>query len=95
MRRGNLFRVLRSEEQKEVTKNYGSRQNFHGEITLESGKQGYNIKFNDLPADYQAVHARRRNTTSVAEEGEEEEECDYLSADLMIESSANRMEADQ
>ena len=41
-----------------------------GEIISGNGKQGYNIKFYDFPADDQVVYVLRRNIIVVVEEGE-------------------------
>ena len=58
-----------------------------GEIISGNGKQGYNIKFDDLPAEDQMVYVRRRNIIVVIEEGEEEVECDHVNVDLNTEAS--------
>ena len=67
-----MFHILKSEKQKDDIQKYGNSRNFHGEIISGNGKQGYNIKFDDLPADDQVVYVRRRNIIVVVEEGEEE-----------------------
>ena len=82
IRRDNLFHILKSDKQKEDIQKYGNSRNFHGEIISGNGKQGYNIKFDDLPAEDQMVYVRRRNIIVVLEEGEEEVECDHVNVDL-------------
>ena len=88
IRRDNLFHILKSDKQKEDIQKYGNSRNFHGEIISGSGKQGYNIRFDDLPADDQIVYVRRRNIITVIEEGEEEVECDHENDDLNDEDSS-------
>ena len=73
-----MFHILKSEKQKYDIQKYGNIRNFHGEIISGNGKQGYNIKFDDFPADDQVVYVRRRNIIVVVEEGEEEVECDNV-----------------
>ena len=85
IRRDNLFHILKSDKQKVDIQQYGNSRNFHGEIMSGNGKQGYNIKFDDLPADDQMVYVRRRNIIVVIEEGEEEVECDHVNVDLNTE----------
>ena len=67
-----MFHILKSEKQKDGIQKYGNTRNFHGEIISGNGKQGYNIKFDDLPADNPVVYVRWRNIIVVVEEGEEE-----------------------
>ena len=55
IRRNNLFHILKSDKQKEDIQKYGNSQKFHGEIISGNGKQGYNIKFKNLPAKDQMV----------------------------------------
>jgi len=80
--RNNLFHILKSDKQKEDIQKYGNIRNFHGEIISGNGKQGYNIKFDDLPADDQMVYVRQRNIIVVIEEGEEEVEYNHANVDL-------------
>ena len=58
-----------------------------GEIISGNGKQGYNIKFDDLPADDRVVYVRRRNIIVVVKEGEEEVECNHVNDDLNTKTS--------
>ena len=50
VRRDNLFHILKSEAQKIDIAEYGNSRNFYGVIASGNGKQGYQIKFDDLPA---------------------------------------------
>jgi hypothetical protein len=59
---------------------YGNHQKFFGTVQLGSGKQGYNILFDDLPAGNQEVRIRRHNIMTVVQEEEEEQEHDHRSA---------------
>ena len=84
VRRDNLFHILKGEAQKTDIAKYGNSRNFYGVITSGNGKQGYQIKFDDLPAGNQEVYVRRRNIITVVEIGEEEVECDHSNADLSV-----------
>ena len=46
----------------------------------EIRKQGYEVKFDDLPSDDQIVYVKRRGIASVVDLTEEEEECDHENA---------------
>jgi hypothetical protein len=70
--RCNLFHVLEHDEQRETLKGYGNSRNYYGRILSGSGKQGYNICFDDLPAAFQDVTIKRRILKTVVEDGEEE-----------------------
>ena len=50
VRRDNLFHILKSEAQKTDIAKYDNSWNFYDVITSGSGKQGYQIEFDDLPA---------------------------------------------
>ena len=84
VRRDNLFHVLKSEAQKTDIAKHGNSRNFYGVIMSGNGKQGYQIKFDDLPAGNQEACVRRRNTIAVVSIGEEEVECDHSNADLSV-----------
>ena len=84
MRRDNLFRILKSEAQKRDIAKYGNSWNFYGVIVSGNGKQGYQIKFDDLPAGNQEVYVCWRNIITVVEIGEEEVEYDHANADLSV-----------
>ena len=86
IRRDNLFHILKSEKQKDDIQKYINSRNFHEDIISGNGNQGYNIKFDDLPADDQVVYIRRRNIIVVVEEGEEEVDCDHVDDDLNTET---------
>jgi hypothetical protein len=59
--RSNLFHVLEHDEKRESLKGYGdSRNYYYGRILSGSGKQGYNICFNDLSAPFQDVTIKHR-----------------------------------
>jgi hypothetical protein len=76
--RSNLFHVvLKHDEQRETLKGYGNSRNYYGRILSGSGKQGYNIRFDDLPAGFQDVTIKRRILITVVEDGEEEKEHDH------------------
>ncbi len=76
--RSNLFHVLEHDEQRETLKGYGNSRNYYGRILSGSGKQGYNIRFDDLPAAFQDVTIKRRILITVVEDGEEEKEHDHV-----------------
>jgi hypothetical protein len=66
--------------QKEALSGYGNHRNFYGTVETGSGKQGYMVLFDDLPAGNQQVTIRRRNIMTVLQENEEEAEYDHRSA---------------
>jgi hypothetical protein len=76
--RSNIFHVLEHDEQRETLKGYGNSRNYYGQILSGSGKQGYNICFDDLPAAFQDVTIKRRILITVVEDGEEEKEHDHV-----------------
>jgi hypothetical protein len=78
--RSNLSHVLKHDEQRETLKGYGNSRNYYGRILSGSGKQGYNICFDDLPAGFQDVTIKRRILITVVEDGEEEKEHDHVKA---------------
>jgi hypothetical protein len=78
VKRSLLYHVLLHEDQREKLKGYGNSRNFYGEILSGSGKTGYQIRFDDLPADHQDVFIKRRNLLTVLEEGEEEKHHDHV-----------------
>jgi hypothetical protein len=75
--RNSLYHVLKDEAQKQSTKKYGNHRNFFGTIISGSGKQGYNIQFDDLPVGNQVVYILRRNMLKVIPPDEEEPEFDH------------------
>ena len=75
--RSLLFHILEHDEQREKLKGYGNSRNFFGRILSGSGKTGYSIRFDDLPAGYQDVHVKIRILITVLEDGEEEKETDH------------------
>ena len=48
--RKDFYHVLSDDDQRNSLKGFGNNRNFHGTIISGSGKQGYNIRFDDLPA---------------------------------------------
>jgi hypothetical protein len=76
--RRNLFYVLEHDEQRETLKGYGNSRNYYGRILSVSGKQGYNICFDNLPAAFQDVTIKRRILITVVKDGEEEKEHDHV-----------------
>jgi hypothetical protein len=64
--RSNLFHVLEHDEQRETLKGYGNSRNYYGRILSGSGKQGYNIHFDNLPAGFQDVTIKRRILITVS-----------------------------
>ena len=74
MKRDHIFLALRSDENKEDTKNCGNIMNFYGETKSGSGKKVCNTKTDPLPSDNQVEHSRHRSITNEVEEGEEEVE---------------------
>jgi hypothetical protein len=77
--RSNLFHVLEHDEQRETLKGYGNRRNFFGRILSGSEKQGYNIRFNGLPAaGFQDVIIKCQILITVVEDGKEEKEHDHV-----------------
>jgi hypothetical protein len=76
--RSLLFHVLDDDEQREKLKGYGNSRNFFGRILSGSGKEGYKIRFDDLPAGHQDVMIKRRILITVLEDGEEEKEHDHI-----------------
>ena len=76
--RSNLFHVLEHDEQRERLKGYGNSRNYFGRILSGSGKQGYNIRFDNLPAGFQDVTIRRPNLITVVMDGKEEKEHDHV-----------------
>jgi hypothetical protein len=96
--RTNLFHVLEHDEQRETLKGYGNSRNFFGQILSGSGKQGYNIRFDDLPAGFQDVTIKRRILITVVEDGQEEKEHNHvnqLAAEDLAESTQNPAHEEQ
>jgi hypothetical protein len=75
--RRNLFHVLKHDEQRDTLKGYGNSRNFFGRILSGSGKQGYNIRFDNLPAGYQDFTIKRRILITIVKDGREEKEHDH------------------
>jgi hypothetical protein len=76
--RSNLFHVLEHDEQRETLKGYGNRRNYYGRTLAGSGKQGYNICFDDLPAGFQDVTIQRQILIAVVKDGEKEKEHNHV-----------------
>jgi hypothetical protein len=76
--RSHLFHVLETDDQRDKLKGYGNSRNFFGRILSGSGKEGYRIRFDDLPAAHQDVTIKRRILITVLEEGKEEKEHDHV-----------------
>ena len=71
MTRGDLFHILIHHQQKAVLHKYGNSRNFHSTILSGNGKQGDNINVDELPSDWQEVHAKRRNIITFVDPAEE------------------------
>jgi hypothetical protein len=78
--RNNLMHCLLLDAQKEALAGFGNHRNFYGTVLSGSGRQGYMILFDDLPAGNQQVTIRRRNIMTVVQGNEEEHEYDHRSA---------------
>ena len=52
--------------------------NFHDALMSSNGKSGYNVSFDDMLAEHNQAHAKRRTMLSVADLDEEEHEYDYF-----------------
>ena len=63
---------------------YRNSWNFYGHIISGSGKQGYRIKLDDLPANDNIVYVKCRTIVKLVDVGEEEVECDHVSANLDV-----------
>jgi hypothetical protein len=78
VKRSLLLHVLEHNDQRDKLKGYGNSRNFFGRILSGSGKQGYMICFNDLPAGHQDVTIKRYILITVIEDSEEEKEHDHM-----------------
>ena len=72
---------------------YGNSRNFHGTILSGSGKTGYNIRFDDLPAGKQEVFVKRRTIIDVVDPAEEEKEYDHVVEDMHTSPSKEKDKA--
>ena len=68
-----LFHMLRSDEQKEDTKNCVNIMNSYGEMKSGNSKQGCNSKFDAFLSENKVTHVWHRRIINEVEEGEEEE----------------------
>ena len=75
--RKDFYHVLTDDDQRKSLKGFGNNRNFHGTIVSGNGKNGYNIRFDELPAGKQDVLLMRRNVIKVLQEDEEEKEYDH------------------
>jgi hypothetical protein len=76
--RSNLFHVLEHNEQRETLKGYGNSRNFFGQILSGSGKQGYNIPFDNLHAGFQDATIKGWILITIVKDGKEEKEHDHV-----------------
>jgi len=95
LRKDNRFHILKSDKQKEDIKKYGNSRIFYAKKMLGNGKQGYHIKFDDLPADDQVVYVHRRNIITVANEDKEEVKCDHSNTDLDVMEGSEKKDTQQ
>mmetsp|Transcript_31431 Transcript_31431/g.36241 ORF Transcript_31431/g.36241 Transcript_31431/m.36241 type:complete len:84 (+) Transcript_31431:557-808(+) len=63
---------------------YSNIWNSCGTIVSGSGKQGYNVKLDDLPTNCQIVSVQKRNFMTVVDKNDEEIECDHANRDLEV-----------
>ena len=90
MRRYNLVHIFKSGTQKEDTQKYGNSGNVYGEIMSGNGKQGHNIKSNDLPVENQINFDQLMSIMNVIKKDEEGVDCDYVNVDFVIEKLVNK-----
>ena len=84
MRRDNLFHMINSDTHKIYISTYGNKRNVYTVIISGNGKQGYRIKFDDLPAGNQEMYDHWRNIVTVVTFVEEEVYCDHSNTDLNV-----------
>jgi hypothetical protein len=77
--RSKLFHILDDDAQRDKLRNFGASRNYYGTIVSGDSKKGYNVKFDDLPAENQLVLVLRNKLVSVVAPGEEEKEFDHTS----------------
>ena len=73
----NLFHILRSDKQKGDIKQYRNSRNFYQLVVSGNGKQGYPIKFENVPVDDDIAYVRHMGIIVVFEEGEKEVHCNH------------------
>ena len=95
MKRKDFFHVLIHDEQRSSLKGFGNNRNFHGTVVSGNGRQGYNIRFDELPVGKKDVTISRRNVITVLNDGEEEKEYDYGKDDEYTKIIENNNEKEQ
>ena len=77
-----MYHVLDHDNQRHSLKGFPNNRNYHGTVISGSGKQGYSIRFDDLPTDHQDVYIKRRQLLTVLEPTEDEIEYDIHQASM-------------
>ena len=85
LRQDHLMHCMVLDDQRAKLRGFPNSRNFYGTIEHGTGKTGYKIRFDDLPAENQTVHIRRRNIITVCEPGEDEAPFDYMDDDMFSE----------
>ena len=80
--RNNLFHIFKSNTQKTDIKKYVNSRSLCGVIFYGNGKQGYEIKFDDLPTRDQLVYVRRMDIITILEKDDDEVEWDHYNLNL-------------
>ena len=95
VKRKDFFHVLIHDEQRSSLKGFGNNRNFHGTVVSGNGRQGYNIRFDEMPVGKKDVTISRRNVITVLNDGEEEKEYDYGKDDEYTKIIKNNNEKEQ
>ena len=78
VRRENVCYALVHYQKKFGMEDYSNIINFNGTIISGNGKNGCSASFDDMPADYNEAHVKRRSMLSIVDPEEEEQEHDHV-----------------